>query len=88
MTTCARFTGRPGKIFERFRLRFAGAGLVAICAAVSAHAQVPDREPPTPSISLNPADLNDLIASSGKVETVEYLGRKAVRLTAQGSLTQ
>jgi hypothetical protein len=48
-----------------------------------ANAQTPETSPPvtpTPQ-SFSLADGNDLMVTGGKVESVDYLGRKAVRLT-------
>src|SRR5207253_7550941 len=62
-----------------------GAVLVAISTFLSANAQVLRTPEPTAQAarSLALTDLNGLIVTGGKAETVEYQGRQAVRLTTQ-----
>jgi hypothetical protein len=66
-------------------LHGAGAVLVAISTLLSANAQAL-RAPATTTRAAQSfalTDGNDLIVTGGKAETVEYQGRKAVRLTTQ-----
>ncbi len=64
-----------------------GAVLVAISTFLSANAQVLRTPEPTIQAAQSFAltDLNGLIVTGGKAETVEYQGRKAVRLTTQSN---
>jgi hypothetical protein len=64
-------------------LRAAGAALVAITAFLSANAQSLRTPQPTTLATQSFAliDPNDLLVTGGKAETVDYQGRKAVRLT-------
>jgi hypothetical protein len=63
-------------------LRAAGAVLVGISAFLSANAQVP-RAPEAATQAPQSFALADLTVTGGKAETVEYQGRKAIRLTTQ-----
>jgi len=87
MTVRALSAMKLGKIIETSGLlRAAGAVLAAISTFLSANAQVPrSPEPNTQEAQiLVVTDLNNLIVTGGgKAETVEYQGRKAVRLTTQ-----
>jgi len=79
-------TGKSGKTHEGFSFfRAATAALVAIATFLSANAQIPSAsEPTTPPVHSFPlTDGNDLLVTAGKVEAVEYQGRKAIRLTTQ-----
>src|SRR2546421_8315804 len=87
MTVCALSAMKLGKTIETSGLlRAAGAVLAAISTFLSANAQVPRSPEPTTQEAqiLVVTDLNNLIVTGGgKAETVEYQGRKAVRLTTQ-----
>jgi hypothetical protein len=88
MTTATRSATEPGKTVERSGLlHAAGAGLVAISTLLFANAQAPrTAEPVTPPArSFALSDSNDLSVTDGKAETVEYQGRKAIRLTTAQS---
>lgn len=66
-------------------IRPAASVFVALSMVVCARAQT---SPPSNAQMVQntaPTDLNDLIVTGGKAETVEYLGRKAVRLTTQSN---
>ena len=65
-------------------LRAAVSALVVISTFLSANAQSLRTPQPTTSAAQNFA-LTDLIVTGGKAETVEYQGRKAVRLTTQSN---
>src|SRR5207245_9252378 len=87
MRTCTLSSTRLDKTIDVSRfLRATGAVLVAVSASLSASAQVLRTPEPTTQEARSFAltDLNDLIVTGGgKAETVEYQGRKAVRLTTQ-----
>ena len=86
MTTCTLSATGLGKTIEvSGLLHAAGAVLVAISTFLSANAQaLPAPEPTTRAAqSFALTDGNDLVVTGGKAETVEYQGRKAVRLTTQ-----
>src|SRR5205807_5128611 len=87
MRTCTHTPKKLDKTIEISRLlRATGAVLVAVSASFSASAQVLRTPEPTTQAAQSFAltDLNDLIVTGGgKAETVEYQGRKAVRLTTQ-----
>src|ERR1700679_3727517 len=88
MTTCTLPAPGFGKTIELSRLlRAAGAALVAISTFLSANAQSLRTPQPTTLAAQNFAltDPNDLIVTGGKAETVQYQGRKAVRLTTQSN---
>jgi hypothetical protein len=59
--------------------------VVAISTFLSQNAHALGTPEPTTQAaqSFAPTDLNDLVITGGKAETVEYQGRKAIRLTAQ-----
>jgi hypothetical protein len=82
MTTCKLSATRFGKTIEiSGLLHAAGAVLIAISTFLSANAQALRTPEPAQSFALT--DGNELTVTGGKVETVEYQGRKAVRLTTQ-----
>jgi len=87
MRTCTLSSTRLDKTIDVSRfLRATGAVLVAVSASLSASAQVLRTPEPTTQAAQSFAltDLNDLIVTGGgKAETVEYQGRKAVRLSTQ-----
>jgi len=87
MRTCTLSPTKVDKTIEVSRLlRATGAVLVAVSAFPSANAQVSRTSEPTTQEARSFAltDLNDVIVTGGgKAETVEYQGRKAVRLTTQ-----
>ena len=85
MTTCTLPAPGFGKAIELSGLlRAAAAALVAISTFLPANAQPrPTQQPATPAAK-NFA-LTDLNVTGGKAETVEYLGRKATRLTTQSN---
>src|SRR5437870_2921503 len=87
MRTCTLSPTKVDKTIEVSRLlRATGAVLVAVSAFPSANAQVSHTSEPTTQEARSFAltDLNDVIVTGGgKAETVEYQGRKAVRLTTQ-----
>src|SRR5437899_10861329 len=87
MRTCTLSLTKLDKTIEISRLlRATGAVLVAVSASLSASAQVLRTPEPTTQEARSVArtDLKDLIVTGGgKAETVEYQGRKAVRLTTQ-----
>jgi hypothetical protein len=88
MTTCTLPAPGFGKTIELSGLlRAAGAALVTISTFLSANAQSLRTPQPTTLAAQNFAltDPNDLIVTGGKAETVEYQGRKAVRLTTQSN---
>jgi hypothetical protein len=86
MTTCTLSSTEFGKPIEvSGLLQAAGALLVAISTFLSANAQALRTPEPTEQTAQSFAltDANDLLVTGGKAETVEYQGRKAVRLTTQ-----
>ena len=88
MTACTAFARELGKTIEASGLlRAAGAVLVAVSTFLSANAQALRTPEPTTEAARSFAltDLNDLIVTGGKADTVEYQGRKAVRLTTQSN---
>jgi hypothetical protein len=85
MKTCARPVIEISKIIRISSLTY-GAGVVLVVASafLSANAQTFPKSMPT----TQPArtfTLNDMTVTGGKAETVEYQGRKAIRLTTQSS---
>ncbi len=58
--------------------------LIALSAFLSANAQIPPT-PASPTQTARTFTLNDMTVTGGKAETVEYQGRKAIRLTTQSS---
>ncbi len=70
------FPARP-----KHRLALTLSFLIALASALSGHCQAPANPAPK-SFSL--ADAAGLSVTGGNAEPVEYLGRKAVRLTSQG----
>ncbi len=80
-------TGLGGTIMVTGLLRAAGGVLISISTFLSASAQVLGTAEPTSQAAQSFAltDLNDLIVTGGKAETVAYQGRKAVRLTTQSN---
>ena len=88
MTTCTLCATELDKTIGVFgSLHAAAAVLVSIFTFLSAHAQVPRTPEPTTQAahSFTLTDPKDLIVTGGKAETVEYKGRKAVRLTTQSN---
>jgi len=88
MTTCTLSATELDKTIGVFgSLHAAAAVLVSIFTFLSAHAQVPRTPEPTTQAahSFTLTDPKDLIVTGGKAETVEYKGRKAVRLTTQSN---
>ena len=59
-------------------IRAVGVVLAGVVSIASANAQA---RPVAGPQSFSLTDLNDLVTTGGKMETVEYMGRKAVRLT-------
>jgi hypothetical protein len=79
MAICASYAT---KMLERSGLlHTAAAVLVSISTFLPANAQTPPTPEPTAQQNFTLSDLNDLTVTGGKVETVEYQGRKAVCLT-------
>src|SRR6202453_546849 len=86
MTTCTLSATEFGKPIQvSGLLHAAGAVSVAISTFLSANAQTLRTPEPTTQMAQSFAltDANDLLVTGGKAETVEYQGRKAVRLTTQ-----
>jgi hypothetical protein len=88
MRKCTLSSADRGKTIRPIKLFLvAGAALAGISAAVFANAQAPPaREPGAPApgyVDLNAP--NGVAVIGGTLETVEYQGRKAVRLTTQPS---
>jgi hypothetical protein len=83
MTTCTLSAPEFDNPIEASGLlRAAGAVLIAIATFLSANAQALRTPAPTAQ-SFALTDANALLVTGGKAETVEYQGRKAVRLTTQ-----
>ncbi len=92
MRKCALSSTSRSKAVQTLKSFVAlGAISAAISPAVFANAQarpaVESSAPPPPGY-VDLTDPNNLIVAGGKVETVEYQGRKAVRLTAQPSVEE
>jgi len=91
MLTCRPFTPRSGEVIPVPRSRRAAGTILLVMAALSsAHAQSAGATDLTAqsarSFSLSDtSDLTGIVPANGRVEAVEYLGRKAVRLTAPSS---
>jgi hypothetical protein len=88
MTICTLSSPGFGKTIELSGLlRAAGVALVAVSSFLSANAQSLRTPHPMASAAQKIAvtNPNDLIVTGGKAETVEYQGRKAVRLTTQSN---
>jgi hypothetical protein len=85
MKSCARSALEINKVIRASGLTYgAGVVLVAVSAFLFANAQAFRNSMPT----TQPAwtfTLNDMTVTGGKAETVEYQGRKAIRLTTQSS---